>query len=151
MMIAARVKDLANAARMETQATHELDNLKQELTLVRAALTLRLKWLHPLNTVVVANHSVLANTALVLGEYGTAHTSYAALVAAFQRYYPRNHPLIAINQSILGELLASLEQREAALEHLSAAYNIFLVSRGAKAQVTQTLFNRVASLKLGIK
>ena len=117
-----RDKDLQTAARLQQQAELQFDNDKQELTLLRTALTLRMKWLHPLNAQIVATHSQLASTALVVGNFTIALQSYRALVAAFKAYYPRHHPIISVNQSILGEVEGTLGNLQSALIHLAEAY-----------------------------
>lgn len=109
-----RDRELALAAEMARRAAAEGEPPREE-ALLRQALHIRERHLHPLHRDCITAHSALCGACVAAGRAAAAVPHCAALVGAYRRLYPGAHPVLGLQLYTLGDLLQECEGLDVAV------------------------------------
>ena len=130
----------------ETADSAVEEDAKKEIAVLLKILEVRKSFLHKFNVEVVRTQSALASSALVSGNMPIALKHTGHLCEAYEALYEPNHPIVAVQLSIFGELLALCNKEEPAREALREAKRIFSITHGPTSSVCVSISDRLSNI-----
>jgi SET and MYND domain-containing protein len=95
--------------------------------------------LSPLNVKLLAAANTALTAAIDAADWPQAKAFAMATVQQYMLVYPASHPIIGLQQLMLGRILWYLEESQLALVALRSAYSLLSVTHGYDCPLTQEL------------